>query len=168
MRTKLIAAAVAVIVLISGIVAFFVLRDDEGDDKPPLPVARNASLNPVVCAAIGTDDPTGTATSDSAWQALLDAAATDKLNAQRLPVTATSPADAETYLAGLVARKCRVVVATGPHVTAAARAMAARGTDIQWAITDPGQPAPRITVLSTDPPTTRTQVRELVRATVGR
>ncbi|WP_406294604.1 hypothetical protein OG948_06740 [Embleya sp. NBC_00888] len=166
MRTKLIAAAVAVVVVVAGVVAFFTLRDD-GDDKPRLPVARNASLNPVVCAAIGTDDPSGTATAEAAWQALLDAAATDKVNAQRLPITATSPADAETYLSALVARKCRVIVATGLHVTAAARTMAARGTEIQWAVADPGQSAPQVIVLSTDPPTTHTQVRSLIHTILG-
>ncbi|WP_143658085.1 hypothetical protein [Embleya scabrispora] len=167
MRTKLLAAATAVAVTIAGIITFFALRDDTGNDKPKLPEARNVSLNPVVCAAVGTDDPSGPATADAAWQALQDAATTNKVNAQRLQIPATSPTDAETYLTAFVARKCRIIIATGPQVTAAARSLAGRTTDIQWAIADSVQPAPQITVLSPDPKTTHSQVRNLIRTTVG-
>lgn len=167
MRTKLIIAAIAMAMVIAGVVVTFFALHDDGDDKPELPVARNASLNPVICAAIGTDDPSGQATADAAWQALLDAAGTNKVNAQRLPITATSPADAETYLAGLVARKCRVIVATGQHVAIAARSMAARGTEVQWVIAGPGQSTPQITALSPDPIAARSQVRALIRTAVS-
>ncbi|MFE3198090.1 hypothetical protein [Embleya sp. NPDC059237] len=167
MRTKLLAAAIAMAVAITGVITFFALRDDNGNDKPKLPAARNVSLNPVVCAAVGTDDPTGPATADAAWQALQDAATTNKINAQRLQIPATSPTDAETYLTALVSRKCRIIIATGQHVTTAARSMAGRTTDIQWAIADSGQPTLQITVLSPDPKTTHSQVHNLVRASLG-
>jgi basic membrane lipoprotein Med (substrate-binding protein (PBP1-ABC) superfamily) len=167
MRTKLISGFAALVVVVAGSIAFFIVtRDDTDNDRPPLPKARDVSRSPVVCAAIGTDDPGGTTISDAAWQALLDIAGGDKINAQRLPIPATTSADAEPYLNGLVARQCRVVVATGPAVTSAARAVAARYGDVRWAVADSGQPTAQLVVLSADPATVRTQVAELAQGLV--
>ena len=131
-RRRLILLSGLAAVLVALAVVFIVTRLS----ARPAVVANNVSRNFRVCLltrTAGAADPTDAQTAQAVWAGLQQAAATGRVNAERLPIATadTAVATALPYFNGAVQQHCGLIVSVGaamsPAVNAAAAAAANSG-----------------------------------------
>ena len=123
-QRPVVAVAAAVVVAL-GVVAVVVLAQRSGEPAAGRQDARaRVYRDTEVCLLTG---PTGIASGDGAgaWAGLQTFSQQTSSRVSYLAVTGTRQADAAGYLAGLLQRRCQVIVAVGPAQVGAVEAVAA-------------------------------------------
>ncbi|MEV4558400.1 hypothetical protein AB0K51_15615 [Kitasatospora sp. NPDC049285] len=110
----------------------------EGQPKhPPKVVANNVSGRPTVCLASDSATATKSATVAKVWAAIQDAAKPNAENAQQLTMPVSDPAQAQSYLAGLISQRCTLIVTVGAPFGQAIAPLAKLVPTIQFTAVEP-------------------------------
>ncbi|MFG2697215.1 hypothetical protein [Kitasatospora sp. NPDC048407] len=133
------AAAMAVAILV---------WPDDAPELPPLVPAMDYSGRTRLCLAFDDDDH-GRATAATARSVIHDAADARTTNVQELAVPATAPKEASSYLAGLAAQHCNLIVTAGPVAANGVSALTAADPTLRFVVVDsPSNPqGPTVTVV---------------------
>ncbi|MFJ1796621.1 hypothetical protein [Kitasatospora griseola] len=135
------AATVAVTVLV---------WPDDGPKPPPLVPAMDYSGRARLCLAFDDDDRSRTTTA-TARDVLHATANSQTTNIQELAIPVSAPKEASSYLAGLVAQHCNLIIAVGPVTANGVPALTAADPTLRFVLLDSPSKVPGSTATVVDP-----------------
>jgi hypothetical protein len=111
--------------------------------QPSAVKAADVSGHRVACLAGASADTAGNPDTEAVWTAMQEAAAGKPLNMQRLVVPLTTADQAGSYLSGLAAQHCDLIVSIGPDFASAIPIVTRSSPHTQFiAVLQAGQTAP--------------------------
>ncbi|MFC8448138.1 hypothetical protein [Kitasatospora sp. NPDC057223] len=142
--------AVAVAVAAGGAVAVAALWWHHGDsNRSPLVPALDYSGRTRLCLAFD-DDASSRSTAETARSIVRAATADRTANLQELTVPAGAPEEAASYLAGLAAQRCNLIITVGPASATGVPALSTADPTLRFAVLGSPTSVPGPTVVIVD------------------
>ncbi|WP_441246621.1 hypothetical protein [Kitasatospora sp. McL0602] len=135
---------VSAVVLAGAAAAAAVLLWPQSEKVPPLVAAANYSGRPTACLAADSTSQPMPASVSAVWGAMQKVSSGRPINVQQLVVAAATHDQAMSYLEGLVAQHCTLIISVSPSFTSALPEIAKASPNTRLvAVVDAGHPAPK-------------------------
>jgi basic membrane lipoprotein Med (substrate-binding protein (PBP1-ABC) superfamily) len=134
-RRRRMSLAMAAGVAIAASVATVLTWRHEDPDRHPRVPALDYSERPTLCLAV--DDDTGPRSTAEKASGIIRSATGDRsANLQQLAVPAGAPQDAVSYLSGLAAQRCNLIVTVGPAAATGVPALSKADPALRFVVLD--------------------------------
>lgn len=144
--------ALAATALAAGLAVFLFAYPQNQPKHPPKVTANDFSGRPTACLATDSATAAKTDAVTKIWAAMQDSAKPNTDNVQQLITPAAEPAQAQSYLAGLINQHCDLIVTIGRPFGQAISPLATASPSTRFIAIDAGlsQPPPDTALVSTD------------------